>query len=431
MSAKGTQQEAQKAHCSPGPMPPVEIESQAPIAGEVGVRNADFIGRTSGLSLYAARDLESVADVWREFQGAAWFTPFQDIAWVEAWYAAGGRANGHKPFVVLGYEGCHLRFILPLAVQRSVGVARLIWLGQGVNDYNAPLIDAAFAARCERALADKIWHRVLNACDAIDLIEFTKQPERVAGEPNRFINAAAVTGSCSAHLINLQPGWKDFYASLRGSKSRRRLREKANKLGRVGRLRFKCEKRPVERCRLIRQAIAWKSEQLQRSGDRNPFDAFASDDVDGTILERTLVALAEMPDGQRRLRVDGLYVGDDVAAIIIALVGPDCYSVFITSHPANGKMKYSPGTILLVKTMQLAVRAGLSQYDFLAGDEAYKMDWCNEQVVLYDHAHGLTVKGRWAASVSRSLLWAKKAIKGQPKTMELLKNINRQRLKLR
>lgn len=388
---------------------------------------AAFIGCVGTISLHASDGLDAISDIWRAFQVTAWHTPFQDIDWVTAWYEAAGRFNGHQPFVVLGYEDGELRLILPLAVTGGGGLSKLCWLGQSANDYNAPVIDAEFAERCRRDLAEDIWTVVVDACVPIDLIEFAQQPEHIAGRANAFIHRAAMPSSCSAHLVNLEPGWAEFYARLRGSKSRKRLREKFNKLARLGRLQFRGEKDPAVRRALVRQAVAWKTQQLEASGDRNPFapDNTFADGV--SEIERTLMTLCDAPGARHKLRTDCLFLDGKAVAVIIALVAGTRYSVFISAHAADDTSRFSPGTILLVKTMQLACRAGYRKFDLLAGDEGYKMDWCDGHIGLWDDVRGLTMKGKAAAPLGRLARHIKKTLKEHPRVLDVVKRANKLR----
>ncbi len=387
---------------------------------------ATFIGCAGALELHVADNIEGVADVWRDFQASAWHTPFQDIDWMRAWSGAASPDATCRPFIVLGFEDNELRLILPLCVEQTALLTRLCWLAQSVNDYNAPMMDPQFAARCDRELADEIWSLVLAACGPVDLIEFSQQPAQIAGFDNVFVAVDAKPSSCSAHLVNLKPDWKSFFAGLRGSKSRRRMREKQNKLARLGKVQFRGEKRPAVRRDLIRQAIAWKSAQLEASGDRNPFSPDTDDPDAGSTIERTLLGLAEAAEGRHRLRVDCLFVDQRPVAVIIAFVGGGRYSVFITAHAADETSRFSPGTTLLVKTMELACRAGCRQYDLLAGDEAYKMSWCDEHLELRDEARGLTSKGSLAAAMLRLGVRAKRSLKQSPVLLHSLKRLNRQ-----
>jgi CelD/BcsL family acetyltransferase involved in cellulose biosynthesis len=406
----------------------VDAANDAPTSGGDVAAPQDlpvkFIGRAGSLSLYVADSIDAVSDIWRQFQTAALHTPFQDIDWIVSWYQAAGAVSDHRPFIVLGYEDDELRLILPLAIVRAGGLNKMCWLAQSANDYNAPLIDPDFTTRCHGDQVAGIWTITLDACGPVDLVEFSQQPQTVAGQPNAFAGRDAVASSCDAHLVNLKPGWREFYASLRGSKSRRRLREKENKLGRLGTLQFRCEKEPIARRTLVSQAIAWKSQQLDATGDRNPF---APDGSGVSEIERTLLALCDAPGARHKLRVDSLYVDGKAVAVIIALVTGTRYSVFITAHGADETQKFSPGTILLVKAMQLACRAGYVQFDLLAGDEAYKMDWCDGHIALWDEVRGLTLKGKLAAPLGRLARYTKKKLKQSPRMLEIIKRVNKLR----
>ena len=390
-----------------------------------------YVGLAGPLAIFVCDDIGQIAGLWRDFQTSARYTPFQDIDWIQSWYAAAGSRSIVRPHIVLGYEGPVLRLILPLGVERSHGVNKLCWLAHGINDYNAPVIDPDFASCCDGALADQIWQTVARSDDQIDVIDLTKQPAKIGGWRNCFIHPAAVIGSSQSHLINLDRDWTALYATLRGSKSRRRLRDKLKKLRKQGSVRFGGARGPDSRQQLIRQAITWKSAQLNGSGDRNPFEPRCAVDPQGcSALERTLLALAGTPDARHSLRVDALLVDDAPVAIIVALVGAQSYSMFVTSQAPDLYRQSSPGTLLLIKTIELAARAGLPRYDFLAGDEPYKMEWCDEHLNLFNHTVGLTVKGRCAAVAIRNRLRLKKLIKNQPQAMALLRGINRQRKKI-
>lgn len=405
------------------------VANETPTSGRnFGPRDlpAEFIGSAGSISLFAADSLDAISDIWRQFQVTASYTPFQDIDWVACWYQATGAVSNHRPFVVLGFEDDELRLILPLAIVRAGGLNRVCWLAQSANDYNAPLIDPDFATRCKNEQAADIWRIALDACGPVDLVDFCQQPESVGGYQNAF-TGHAIASSCDAHLVNLRPGWREFYAGLRGSKSRRRLREKENKLARLGKLQFRCEKEPIARRALVRQAIAWKSRQLDAAGDRNPFAPDSGNTGDVSEIERTLLALCDEPGARHKLRIDSLYVDGRAVAVIIALVASGRYSVFITAHGADETQKYSPGTILLIKAMQLACRAGYAQFDLLAGDEAYKMDWCDGHIALWDDVYGLTLKGKIAAPAGRLARFAKKKLKQNSSALDIVKRLNKLR----
>jgi CelD/BcsL family acetyltransferase involved in cellulose biosynthesis len=40
--------------------------------------------------------------------------------------------------------------------------------------------------------------------------------------------------------------------------------------------------------------------------------------------------------------------------------------------------KYRVGSLLTLKVLEKCIEEGISEYDFMQGDEAYKFDWTNE-----------------------------------------------------
>lgn len=388
----------------------------------------DFIGHAGALALFLARDVASISEIWRTFQRTALYTPFQDIDWIQSWLKAAKLKPGYRPFVVLGYDKNELCFILPLAVVQTHGFVRLCWLGQPINDYNAPLLDPGFAERCDQALIESIWYAVYQACGHVDVQDLKRQPAGIAGAVNPFVGQDAIASSCDAHLINLRPGWKDFYKDLRNSRSRKRLRDKKKRLSSLGRTQFRCEKDASAKRRLIRKAVKWKWEQLNASGAHHPFAPDTRVAGEGSVVERTLVGLSELPHAEHKLRVEGLYVAGEPVAVAVVMTTGDRYSVFITAHANDKTSKLSPGKILLVETLQLACRAGYSKYDLLAGDEEYKLHWCDERIGLWDQVRGLTFKGRCIRPIVIAARLSKKKLKQNPGVLQVLKELNKLRL---
>ncbi len=393
----------------------------------------EFIGRAGDVNLYAAGDLASASEAWRAFQSSALYTPFQDVDWNLCWMQAAGKDQGYQPLIVFGYLKDQLCFIMPLSLVVKFGLCRLSWLGQPLNDYNAPLLAPRFAEHCSEELVEEIWTVVSNVPGIrgqIDLFDFRQQPSNIAGQPNPFVGVGAQPSSCNAHQVDLRPGWKSYYEEARGSKSRKRLRDKENGLSKLGTLQFKSEKDPAARRQLIKVALQWKLAQLSASGDRHPFSPDTNDVEAGSAVQRTLLALCDLPEMRHKLRIEGLYVAGEPVALIVAMVMGGRYSVFITAHSGGVSSQYSPGKILLVKSIQLACRARYRKYDLLAGDEEYKLSWCDETTHLWSRAVGLTLKGKAVVPVIRSARMAKKRLKQNPRVFGLLKSLNRRRLML-
>ena len=394
------------------------------------IRKMEFIGRTGDLDLYAAFELASVADTWSEFQKSSWCTPFQKLEWIRAWYARKANRAQMRPVFVLAYEGTALRLILPLCIEFSPAGNGLVWLAHAVNDYNAPLVDRDYLPHVGDELVREVCSSLCDRFPEIDLIQLTKQPATIAGHRNPFVLSGATRCASDSHLLDLNGEWAEIYPALRSSKSRRRLREKLTKLRKSGDVRFRRAAGVAESNKLIRRAVAWKSKQLDASGACNPFAARDMDPFVDSSLEQTLATMTKMAGAEKTLRTYGLYVDGEPVAIIVALVAHKTFHMLMTAVDPDRFSKASVGTLLLMKTIELAARAGFRCYDFLAGDEAYKLDWCNRRLDLYETALGVTAIGKARAAMLRGLLRAKRALKASPRAMTFLRSLNVLRVRL-
>jgi len=382
----------------------------------------------SKLSLFAVYELAEVKQVWKQFQRTAWHTPFQDFEWVNSWFECTSQGLEAKPCIILGYLGPELQFILPLASEAYYGLKRLLWLANEVNDYNCPLIKTGFLPQMtEKTVAD-IFTRIGNYVTSIDVYCLTKQPKYLAGYTNPFLGAGVRPASCDSHILKLDRNWPRLYAKQRSAKSRARLRQKTSRLKREGCLRFMAIRDSEHRQVAIGTILQWKSEQLERNGDRNPFDRRSPDPCSEPVLQQTIKKFADADATINSLRVYGLFLDDRLIAGMVAFVSPKTFSLFTSSYGPEVFPNCSAGTILLVKTIELAARAGLLHYDFLAGDEPYKLTWCDQRLGLYDCVFGRTAKGQLGVLSSILKLELKKSLKANAPAMAVLKQANRSRI---
>jgi CelD/BcsL family acetyltransferase involved in cellulose biosynthesis len=69
-------------------------------------------------------------------------------------------------------------------------------------------------------------------------------------------------------------------------------------------------------------------------------------------------------------------VGAEPVAIHFGFTFRERYYYYIPSFSMKFQA-YSPGRILMLRSMERAFKDGLTEFDFLRGDEPYKFDWAN------------------------------------------------------
>jgi CelD/BcsL family acetyltransferase involved in cellulose biosynthesis len=375
-----------------------------------------------GLDVYTCSDLAACAAIWKRFQEIAELTPFQRYEWLKHWYDCFAKGRSIEPYMVFVYDGGRLRLIAPLAVESGPIARRLIWLGHLVNDHNAPLADAEWLSRLEPKRAARLWQFITRQPDGIDYLHLIRHPSHLGAQHNPFLGSDPRAYSSNSHFLSLMADWPEFYQRLRGAKSRRRLREKAKRLGKVGKVRFRRVRGQAEVTAMIARLLAWKSDQLEGRGARNPF-------ADGRLATQLFALANDAADGGP-MRVYVLEIDNRPVAATVALVQGGTFNFYVPAYDDTGIRNCSPGTIMLVKLIELAARAGFAKFDFSLGDEAYKAEWCDSCVEITHQTEAITARGAVVAAVVRSLLDLKRRIKANDRLLSALEQVNAYRMAL-
>ena len=397
------------------------------VAHKFSASEFERIGR---FDVMMTHNIEAVQTLWRQFQLTAWHTPFQDYDWVQAWFKTVPSTRQAQPVIILGYDHGKLVFILPLMRERAHGVWRLTWLAAEVNDLNAPLISLDILEKLDAGTVENIWRFATSGRSSIDSVHLLNQPSTLGDARNPFLTAKSLLRSNNSYDLELQRDWTQLYARLRSSKSRRRIRQKENRLRSLGRLRFMCLREPGDQARAIDRILLWKSSQLESRGDRNPFATLAKDPFANPALKQSILNCSQQGSARKLLRVYGLFLDDRMLAGMIAFTSKGRFSILTTSFDPDQHVNCSPGLILLVKTIELAARAGQETYDFLVGEESYKRQWCRNEVNIYCGFSGLTTAGRLSAFASFQKYKLKKNLKSSPRAMKMLRRANLHRVKM-
>lgn len=377
-----------------------------------------FFGRLNDLDFYRANSLSDAASYWQNFEKTAAATPFQNFEWLNNWFDLIGRKSATEPFVVFAARESRLCMIVPFAIERKLGARGLVWLGSQINDYNAPLIDPDWLSNLSVIEAHNIWKELTGSIDNVDFVELQKQPAKLGQFDNPFAGYRSRAFSSNAYYLDLSANWHSFYASLRSSKSRQRLKGKKNGLSRHGPLSFSQIRNPDGIQDAIGLLLNWKSAQLTARGARNPFLKSEMEDM--------IRAISNLPAADRFLRVYTLNIDGKPIAGSIVLVQNGVMNLFVTAYEFGAYRNYSPGTILHTKLMELAARAGLRQFDFSVGDEAYKSEWAGNTNEITNMTRILTLRGSLPVAIARARNSLKIHIKSNERLLAALYLLNAQ-----
>ena len=363
------------------------------------------------IRLTVCEDIEALAETWQAFEQTADATAFQSFAWLSLWHRHVGAPAQVRPAIVLGHgEDGALAFIVPLAVS-SGPIRRLTFLGTSLSDYNAPLLAPGFADALTRESFLGLWAEIRAALQRRpnlrhDIVELTKMPAQVGGQPNPFLYLDSTLNPSGAHLTHLSGTWEEFYTAKRSSATRRRDRTKRKRLGEIGEVRYVEPQETDALTETVTTLFEQKSRAFARMGVQ---DLFAHSGHCAFYL-----ALATEPRARDFVHVSRLDVGATKAAVNLGLRFHDDYYHVLASYDAGEVSRFGPGAAHLRDLLQQAIEKGLTRFDFTIGDEPYKLEWSDTLVTLYDHVSAASLKGWPLVTLSRAFWRLKRFIKQTP-----------------
>jgi CelD/BcsL family acetyltransferase involved in cellulose biosynthesis len=363
-----------------------------------------------GIALSLSRDIDALEDEWRAFEAVADCTAFQSFDWLARWCRHVGAAQGVRPAIVLGRDANgELQFLLPLAVTGGL-LRRLTFLGDGLCDYNAPLMAPEFSAGLDAAAARALWRdiRALLRREpdfAHDVVALTKMPAEVGAQPNPLMHLAVSLNASGAHLTHLSGAWEEFYVAKRSSSTRRRDRSKLKRLTEHGEVRC-VEPSADDVAQTFEILIEQKTKSFARMGVTNLFARPGHRDF--------FLDLATDPHVRHFVHVSRLDVGATAAAVNLGLTFRGTYYHVLASYDDGELSRFGPGAAHLRELLKGVIAKGLRRFDFTIGDERYKLEWSDTSIALYDHVAAATLRGFPSVFASLAFRRLKRLIKQNP-----------------
>jgi CelD/BcsL family acetyltransferase involved in cellulose biosynthesis len=360
---------------------------------------------TRALRLTVHTDLAPLEQEWRRFEETADCTPFQTYDWLSAWQRHVGILTGTTPAIVIARCGEAIAFILPLAVQRGM-VRRLVFLGNDLCDYNAPLLAPDFTALAPDGFAT-LWRdigKMLQATPALrhDAVMLEKMPATIGAQKNPLLCLDVHLNASGAYQTALGTDWEQFYTARRSSSTRRRDRTKLKRLGEMGAVKFVNPEGAAELALTLDLLIQQKSKAFARMGVPN---LFARPGYVAFYRE-----LATSPRMRALVHLSRLDVGPTWAALNLGLTFRDCYFHILASYDDGEVSRFGPGAAHLRELLRYAISRGLKRFDFTIGDEPYKRDWCDAEQQLFDYSAATTLRGWPSAALALAWRRAKRTI---------------------
>ena len=375
--------------------------------------------------------LEAAEAEWRRFERNADCTPFQTFDWLLRWQRHIGTREAVQPAIVVGsFADGQTALILPLGIDRGRGARRLCWLGQDLNDYNAPLIARDFSQRVPAEQFRTVWQELRGRMQREplfrhDWIELEKMPQLVGGQSNPFFALAPATNPSGAHFAELGSDWKKFYAAKRSSATRRRDRSKRKRMAEFGEIVFAIDADAAEATQTVETLMAQKRRLFAHRGIADMFErpGWREFFLDLAAHAAPLRASPLARDDKVQVHIGHTQFGSIRGATHLGVVFRDAYYHVLASYEDGSLAHYGPGALHLRELIANAIGLGLRRFDFTVGDEPYKLEWSDTHIKLGDYTDAQTWRGVPACARSIVHRRIKRFIKQTPAAWRLVSRL--------
>lgn len=366
--------------------------------------------------------LETVETEWRRFEQEADCTPFQTFDWLQRWQRHIGVRQAVQPVITVGsFADGQTAVILPLGIDRCGGARRLCWLGQDLNDYNAPLIVRDFAQRISAVRFRAFWKELRSRLQREplfrhDWIELEKMPQLLGEQLNPFFALALATNPSGAHFAEPGGDWKKFYFAKRSSATRRRDRSKRKRMADFGEISFAVDTNPDGAKETIETLMAQKRRLFAHRGIPDMFERAGWREFFLDVAEQASPLSVSPParDGKVQMHIGHTQFGAIRGAAHLGVVFRDAYYHVLASYDDGAIAHYGPGALHLRELIANVIGLGLLRFDFTVGDEPYKLEWSDTHIKLGDYVAAATLRGAPALARSITQRRIKRFIKQTP-----------------
>lgn len=314
---------------------------------------------------------------WRQpWNRLAVHNPMLSYEWLHGWWRHFG--EGMQLHLVLFVEGCELRGFLPLYVHTGYLGRELRFLGSGsvCSDYLSAVVDPHSTPS------------VLHACREyiVDLLQYSEPDNwlriRMDGmsENDPWLTAIQSTQRLHTKSIGntwrtaLPENWEAFVRQCKGKSVHRKIKKTQERID-TGRIRLRLLDQPSqaeEGLEILHRLHQARRTSLGEAGcfSDERFLPFLREAMAG-LIERGLGAYTVIEGEQGPIGTQLLLFSDTTTMMYQSGLDPD-------------SRELEPGHAACYFGFQETMRRGLSTYDFLRGDEAYKAFWGAEAVPMVE-----------------------------------------------
>lgn len=344
---------------------------------------------------------------WRDLAAAASATPYQTPDWLLPWIDTVGAAIGIEPMIVVARnEGGQAMALLPFGLLRQGRLTTAVFLGAKDSNFNMGLFRSG-PLWTRAALLDLLRRAARASGRRVDLFALRNQPHGWEGAANPLLALPGQPSPSFAYKARLAPDPDAFFKAQLSRESRKKLRQKMNRLRAFGSVEVLEARTPAEIVEVLDAFVEQRTMRCAAYG--LPVDEIP---LLRRFLDRATAPAGPGGEAAGPVEFHGLRCGTRIVATLGGVRRGGRFSGMLTSFTAHADLKRtSPGELLLAEVMRHHCEKGTTTFDLGVGEARYKETYCPDVEPLFDSLVPLTPRGHVHARAEALRLQAKRSIK--------------------
>ncbi|WP_139975631.1 GNAT family N-acetyltransferase [Ochrobactrum sp. CGA5] len=363
-------------------------------------------------SVVAARiltDFSEIGQIWND-TGAIHGAP-QSLAWIDNWHAI---VNADS-FVVGLFDADSPMLLLPLEVvsQNRAKIAR--YPGGSHANCNFPWLRKECGDALDEDAVVQLTKFIRKARPDIDALSLTRQLSELQGVTNPLLALGKKPNPNPVLAASLRGGFDVVLDRANRKRKLKKHRQHSRRYEESGGWRVSRPQNQAETDNILDLYFAMKALRFRKMGIRNPF-------ADENVRVFFKAFFGEgLASGQELNELRFLEVGGTVRSIIGKLFGQTGPTVEFAAIAEDELMTASPGEFLFFEDISRSCDEGRSIYSFGIGDEPYKREWCDIELMIYDTLIPLSTEGKLFTALQATRNAIARSLKRNPHLWRLAK----------
>jgi CelD/BcsL family acetyltransferase involved in cellulose biosynthesis len=338
--------------------------------------------------LLAARaaELEDCLPFWSLLEQKA--PPYQRQAWIQAYAKALRREGFAVKVLMLRAPSGQPLLMMPLTIRQVMGLRIATPVGGKHANLHWPLFNPATLANLSASRVQASLKKGLREALGVDCLLIRNTPLSWQEVPNPLLLGLFQPSPGPAYMLSLDPDLNTTLNQAFSKASRKKLRQKEQRLSGMGDVRHIVAGTFDEVHAILSAFHAQKAERFSKSGLKDPFfepaiRAFLED-----------AACKGLEQEHSALELHALTLNGEIIAVMGGAADETCFCGMFMSFDMDPEIaRNSPGDLLVYHLIAYQVERGRKLLDFGVGEARYKTSHCDRTCALTDMALPATLPG--------------------------------------